>query len=274
MSNFEMEYEDRCVAFIDILGFKNLIAKSQSNFDQMAPVYDALAILREHTTKPGEQNGSSFIATTFSDNVVISVDANSKDISELFECITTISEKLMEVGILLRGAIVIGKIIHDDKAVFGPALVEAYNLEATKAVQPRVILSPKVIDTLADQSIITEWIVRDLNDGLCFLHTLKTFAREARLPVTEKLEKIKKTKAAISKNLQNILLDAAAYKKFKWLAGYWNASMQNIGNPDIGPFRTIIYGEFINKMGFLGEGSPYTIKGLTTEPITFDGGDY
>jgi hypothetical protein len=49
-------------------------------------------------------------------------------------------------GLLIRGAITIGDIVHDDSIVFGPALNRAYELESQQAIYPRIILDPDVGD--------------------------------------------------------------------------------------------------------------------------------
>lgn len=47
-------------------------------------------------------------------------------------------------NILLRGALTIGEIYHDENMVFGPAMVEAYELESKVAEFPRIILHDKI----------------------------------------------------------------------------------------------------------------------------------
>lgn len=54
--------------------------------------------------------------------------------------------RLLDHGILCRGAVSLGKFIHTDKYLFGPALVEAYLLESKAALYPRIILDRTVID--------------------------------------------------------------------------------------------------------------------------------
>ncbi len=54
--------------------------------------------------------------------------------------------RLIYRGILCRGAITYGKLIHTDEVLFGPALTEAYILETKVALYPRVILHKDIID--------------------------------------------------------------------------------------------------------------------------------
>lgn len=54
--------------------------------------------------------------------------------------------RLLSRGILCRGGVSLGKFIHSDNYLFGPALVEAHTLESKAAMYPRVILDTNVID--------------------------------------------------------------------------------------------------------------------------------
>lgn len=53
--------------------------------------------------------------------------------------------ELIQRGILVRGAITAGLLYHDADTIFGPALVEAAELEEL-ALYPRVILHQEIID--------------------------------------------------------------------------------------------------------------------------------
>ena len=48
-------------------------------------------------------------------------------------------------GILCRGAVAQGKLIHTPTLLFGPAMVDAYLLESQAALYPRVILDESII---------------------------------------------------------------------------------------------------------------------------------
>ncbi|MBO6906204.1 MAG: hypothetical protein JJ865_14730 [Parvibaculum sp.] len=49
-------------------------------------------------------------------------------------------------GYLLRGAVTIGDLLHDDRHVVGPGMVAAYEMESQRAIMPRVIIDPAVLD--------------------------------------------------------------------------------------------------------------------------------
>jgi hypothetical protein len=85
--------------------------------------------------------------TQFSDSIVISFPATSE--SGVFYALLDImwvQASLVFHGILCRGGIARGKLIHTPKLLFGPALVEAYALESKAALYPRVILDKSIIE--------------------------------------------------------------------------------------------------------------------------------
>lgn len=153
-------YEERLCLFIDILGFKNHVEESAKQVDKdakssfraftVARLHNALSVIDRAMTF--EIDGLSNLykttkkVTQFSDSVVASYRMDEK--SALFDMLYDIymlQVELIKHGILVRGAITVGKLHHDDKLVFGPALVEAAELEKL-AMYPRVILSQEVID--------------------------------------------------------------------------------------------------------------------------------
>ena len=48
-------------------------------------------------------------------------------------------------GFIVRGAITLGKLIHTNKYLVGPAMIHAYELESKVAKYPRVLVDAKLI---------------------------------------------------------------------------------------------------------------------------------
>lgn len=145
-----IHYEKRIVAFIDILGFKSLIEETQKPDcmpEKVENIRDAFSyiynMLEEHYTKEQVQEINY---STFSDCIVFSFPIRQND-SLFFSLLPLVwlqAELMWKHDMLLRGAITVGDIYHDDKMVFGPAMVEAHELEGKKAIYPRIILDNKI----------------------------------------------------------------------------------------------------------------------------------
>jgi hypothetical protein len=147
-----MHYEDRVLCFVDVLGFRSQIQEtidSQGNnvSQKIRNIADAFLHIRDllDVDKPDEKRGRA--VTQFSDSIVISFPKTEK--SEVFWTINellNIQISLVFRGMLCRGAVVEGKVIHTEQIVFGPALVDAYELESKAALFPRIILSDSLLE--------------------------------------------------------------------------------------------------------------------------------
>jgi len=58
-----------------------------------------------------------------------------------------LTNSLIDYGFIIRGAITIGDLYHDERIVFGPALNQAYEIESTIANYPRVIVDKRIVPT-------------------------------------------------------------------------------------------------------------------------------
>lgn len=150
-----MTYENRVVCFIDILGFSSMVSKTINsdntyNDEQISHIYKALEYIRD--TLDIDKRNQGAVVTQFSDSIVISFSTDEE--SQVFHTLLDIQHvliRLIYLGILCRGGVAIGAVLHNDKYLFGPAMVDAYTLESKAANYPRVILSEEIIK-LAGQS--------------------------------------------------------------------------------------------------------------------------
>ena len=159
-----MKYEQRIVAFIDILGFRTLLNETldknnddiETNIDNLISAYD---IIRsnwdlDRVSSVNNQNNSKQVSI-FSDSIVVSFKVDEP--SQVFYTLLEIQHLIIELlnrKILSRGAVVVGKFIHTQEFLFGPALVEAYTLESKAAMYPRIILDKSVIDAGIENSSV------------------------------------------------------------------------------------------------------------------------
>jgi hypothetical protein len=109
-----------------------------------------------------------FRSYTFSDCIVLS--ERGAMVAPLMVAVSRLTMALLQVDILVRGGIAIGKLHHDDAVVFGPALIEAYQLERTCAKYPRVLLSDRAL-AVAGENLIKF-------GGSALSHRANSFARQ------------------------------------------------------------------------------------------------
>ena len=249
MKEQEVKYEKRLVAFIDILGFKEIVKQSENDPSKVELIYSVLNYLKnweisknwdlklveieEDAQKRGVENfdiRGKTNSTSFSDSIVVSVkvDNNLNEMaSTLIVNLANIGAILFEQGILFRGGLTIGKIIHNENGiVFGQGLIDAYKLESSSAKYPRVILSDKLISKLnypitaeRDRYPYHQYIDR-FEDGCVGFHqmqyyqVMESWEEMTTEKLTTSLDKIRKV---IIKGLDNSFEKPDVFEKYKWL---------------------------------------------------------
>lgn len=152
-------YEVRTVAFIDILGFSDLVVRSAKDVQFLNRLHQALRIVQHQgrtwatqamTGRGGVEKATAQLAAmdfrsqAFSDCIVLS--QRGTFVVLLFLSVAQLVMALLELGVLVRGAIALGPLYHDGSIVFGPALIEAYHLESRCAKFPRILVSEAVFN--------------------------------------------------------------------------------------------------------------------------------
>lgn len=156
--------ETRLVAFFDLLGFSSII--QSRDLESVNKQEKILALLSEfsessgdftYTTKPVDEKTTDHTIkpaiSAFSDNIVYSFPLDGiKELGSgpiffyLVGQASSIFLLALELGCLIRGGITIGQLYHKKHVVFGPALVEAYELESKHAKSPRILISDSAME--------------------------------------------------------------------------------------------------------------------------------
>lgn len=231
-------YNNSLVSFFDILGFKNIVEGNK----EAAHIFNIVSHFKRHSS-PDEELASLFKLkfTLFSDTVVRSVNLFPKEnkeypaeilFHELIDLIH-IQCSLLHKNILIRGALSIGKIFHQDDIIFGPALNEAYTLENNKARFPRIIFKKSLIDKMSDiffpnpgedeRGSNKEFILsmlREGKDNIYFLDYLRFICEEMDTP-NDYLNFLTHHKKLILDNYSDTL-DSKTKCKYIWLCEYHN----------------------------------------------------
>jgi hypothetical protein len=131
-------YERRVVVFYDVLGWRSQIAKAGHDVQEIGKLR---RYILQHTRIIKQATNHNLRVSTFSDNIVLTQPLTERS-SYFIQQFGSIIMSAALGGILIRGGITIGDVIHDDEVVFGPGLNRAYELESKLADVPRVVLDP------------------------------------------------------------------------------------------------------------------------------------
>lgn len=249
-----MKYERRLIAFIDILGFKDIVKQSETDTSKIELIYPVLEYLKdwEKTEKwdlkfveieeSAQYKGVNNFdlrgktnTTTFSDSIVVSVkvDDNVNEMaSTLIVNLAYIGTVLLEKGILFRGGLTIGNIIHiDNGTVFGQGLIDAFMLETRSAKYPRIVLSDMLLselnyplETKRNRYPYHQYLGR-YDDGcvgfhqLIYYQVIESWTEMTPELLTESLSKVRKV---IISGLDSSFEKPEVFEKFKWLKEQYN----------------------------------------------------
>lgn len=161
------QYISSYVAFLDMLGFKNVCSKKEVSCQEIKAIFDDIELIKLNFDKTlcnfiiskDVSDKTSF--TIMSDSVVISAPDNDDGLVFLLYLCSFIHNCLLENGIPLRGGIAKGDFYKLDNIMYGPALIEAYNLESEFAVYPRTIISDSIIAELKSRYLFCKKTVPD-----------------------------------------------------------------------------------------------------------------
>jgi hypothetical protein len=239
----QTSYQERYCAFVDILGFRQLIEhlrKDKAQFEVLREVLQKI-----HSPTPGiliDDTETDFRAQSISDAVSISTAASPHGLAQLFYALEGLSLDLLVRGYFVRGAIVKGGLYHDEQMVFGEGLVEAHRLETSHARYPRIMIKS---DVRADAQRFSEednsWteflprMTRQSRDGPWYLDVLHRMSLrvEAVRKIGADIDATKSTElqpvVAMRNRIQRCLNETVDsprhFEKVQWFAAYWNQSI-------------------------------------------------
>ncbi|MEM6724687.1 MAG: hypothetical protein AAF598_11650 [Bacteroidota bacterium] len=248
-----MVYEQRVVLFLDILGFKNIIDQTEHKHqdlpEQIARLYETLTAMRRYLSESGDQRYvPSLQLTQFSDAILVSFreDEESQVLQTLHK-VQNLLVKLLLRGIICRGGIAYGKLIHDGNLTFGPALIDAYETESQAATYPRVVLNRTIIelgkkyhaldtDEKTEGAAIRNILQKDTDD-LYYVDYFPRHYQDFGLDPQQMIEYLKRLRRIIQNGLKHRKVNIRS--KYGWMKNKHNQMIYRIqdghfGLPDQG----------------------------------------
>ena len=229
-----VRYEERVFAFFDILGWSQLIRDSLSKptaLRRLAGVQ--LWMNLDHQLHKDKESYDGKYMTHFSDSIALSWPRNEwpKNIEETKGSLNRIIFDLAETvwnlflnRFLTRGGLVAGKIFHRPEIVFGPALVDAYNLESKIAIYPRIVIHERLF------SEIDSPLVRRDFDGMPFLDFLALGRTADWFP-----KFLKQVRRFILKEYETHRGNPTVQTKYGWLITYFNSQLTYFNSGSVTP---------------------------------------
>ena len=122
-------YEERLVAFLDLQGFRDDIIRNYPA-EAIGSLFGEFDCLKRML----EKDADDLQVTIISDSIVVSVSLERpENLLYFFDACSFFAKPRMgKLFVAIRGGIAYGKLHHKDNIVFGPALVDAYEISEGK----------------------------------------------------------------------------------------------------------------------------------------------
>jgi len=256
--NKKIKYDECFIAFLDILGVKNLVKDFDTKPELLQDIIKVLKLNRAFTDANGKETSNGILdirSWFFSDSFVFLMEAEPINLSHLFLVIRYLQDKLWENGYCLRGAVTKGKMYYPKKyenILLGQGMIDVYKLESEIAIYPRIVVDEELYKYIDIQNVdaypfgesgkLKEFIKKDY-DGIFFVDLLN----EKILRMQEEKNKksnnnrfsirwdpnnqsnFKKIKDSVEKTIKTNIenSDTKIKQKYEWLNSYLNKAKNN-----------------------------------------------
>jgi hypothetical protein len=214
---------DTFVLLLDILGTK--ATTTEEALRNLEVTENALSRANDWASTSDEWS----VVKWFSDNLALADPVElegPEDLAFGFHLITASSVQfaLAEMGLFSRGGMTRGAFYADEMFVYGPALVEAYELESKQALTPRTILSTDLANFALEDlrrlqggslEVHRKLLAVD-RDGIVFVNYLDGVFDEP----AETWDSLVAHKQTIEERLTEHQGNPHVHQKYQWLADY------------------------------------------------------
>jgi hypothetical protein len=210
MTDLPVTFVNHFVAFVDILGFSEMVRHDAESPDGgrlfVEKLFDIHAAIRATVI----EESSDIELTQFSDSVVLSMPLERERFSGFLKTVAGFQLLLLKEGLLCRGGVAYGKHFSRNAFMFSDAMINAYRLESAHARYPRIVVSSDLVELYPPPTIgATDLIVVE-DDGIAFIDYLRV-----ALLAGEDLNDVVANFGTINRGAQ-----PAVREKIRWLLQY------------------------------------------------------
>ena len=222
MNKYKME--EHIVSFIDILGSSQNMKKDPEG--TLNIVHNAYEKAIETYKQLYGDLQNEIKVRIFSDNIVVFCKCDKLKVKTAFQVVVLLSAiiqvNFLNSNILVRGGIAKGDFFADDLMMWGNALVEAYKIENSISIYPRIVISPNLIgeiglfstkdDKIKDFS--KKYILQD-NDNMCYINYIY-ITNALKDPTISRLMFLERATEMIKNSIDNVKIE----QKLCWHNNY------------------------------------------------------
>ena len=220
------------VGHLDILGFREMVRAAGDRLEiarQLdSAIRKALESFGGRDSLRGMPDGE-WSVRIFSDCLCASKPTTDIGLLVSLQAFSTFAQEMLAAGFPVRGGVAIGPYSESELMIFSQAQIDAYDLEAGHARNPRIILSPQTIariDAIEDDDIrrtTKEYLVLD-SDGVAFINYLVFEEEDSWLGGHAFYYRLRKN---IERALAVNVKEPSLRSKYEWMARFHNWSLRH-----------------------------------------------
>lgn len=157
-----MQYKTGYVAFIDILGFCNYIKEERNPSKINDLLLFGAKVQNLFRAEPELQ------VALFSDTLIFTSSSIKGLITMLVGLVSIFFLHIVKNHHLcFRGVVVYGEYFHQNNMVFGPAIIQAAELEKTVVSFSRIMMTPDIIKKIKEHNLSLS-LIKDIDGQICY----------------------------------------------------------------------------------------------------------
>jgi hypothetical protein len=215
-------YIQKYVAFIDMLGFKNLVETADASAEKREALARVIGIFR---TTIGAHETLGTRVTQFSDSLIVSADRSEVGLHAVLSGCSWLALNLIQYAVLLRGGIAIGGITHEPDVLFGVGINRAYAFEKS-GLPPRIAIDRDVVLDIQRCANLSNsgFVAQDQISGEPMVHVLREIEGYDAKPIAGGIvwDRHASDIAEIIRLHTSPTQPDEIRRKYVWLAEYWN----------------------------------------------------
>lgn len=233
-----MEFCDYTVAYLDIMGFKDFVKAGETDtgvLQKLNSLFHEIIPRQISDIKENFPPELEMKCLSCSDSIVVSAPVNhaySKDYPSLIAVSIKsiqIAHALLDMGLLVRGAIAVGKVYRTESNILGTGYQEAVENEK-KACNPQILLTPSAkqnLDEFVSHGDGYKFAIFAKNEHgqviLNSIHPHQSYLPNTKGDINNCFRKYGKT---IRTNLSSSHVEPRVRAKWIWFAGLFNANVR------------------------------------------------
>jgi hypothetical protein len=226
-----IEYRERILLYVDVLGWSNLVAEAEKNplkKELLARAIDFFISFHGWARIPGIARATQWQVALASDSLFASTPPSSEYLSDFLLETSRLARALLQEGIYLRGALVQGLVLHHKELIVGPAVVAAVELEEKMACFPRILIDDSALHHFRQAP---QWVYRK-DDGRASFNFIRHFADQAEMTRSTMTLEVDQLLRIVSARMDGNLNNPKVAALDRWMEAYLKdqlASYPNLG---------------------------------------------